>query len=822
MAKIPAPKTLDQNYEEWATKHDFKKNEKTKDDFKFIDKVHKHYQDSRRNRRTNCFWYTSYTDADTIGTTGGNWEKRWDLQEKVWLMWAKEPSLDSFEANAKSPMTTGRVETTFQKFKKLNIEYDAKPNTDDDVGKAKIAKIILDHIQRTGDIDKELALAVKDSMIHGSAFIRVYFLETKRSLTFREEDDEKLDEEQKKQVLDKKTPIYKKPKDVITFSDVVIEAIPIRELYLDSQAKHLHGVANQARYIIRRRLMSIDDCKVFFGNDPEARNIDMVKPTSSYVASDQYTFFRPPSDIINTTSVEIFEYENQLDDEYGVIANDILILRKPLPYNHKEITYHELPCIIFPHQQYHIGIPDLLMNLQTLEELTTNMMADKIFQSLNNQYFIAKNVYGETTKALLRSQNQFVPIDTAGGGGLQDKIMPMPYNPVGFDAFKLLEVLGKNATIATQIDPSQTSMIPTNAPATFGIISKEQTENMLSSIIDNFANYGLITAGRQIWALVRQFYKEPFVRNLMDYDESIEKFRQIRLDGFKVVEEKSKISIEEDKKNYSFLQIKPDYLNTKEDLDITISPDSLEVISKGIEMQKAQQALAQLSVYAVDPENPVSVQNNKMPLINGRKLMEYYIETNNLPEDLNLDKTVNKKVEVMEAMEESEKMLNGIAVAGTPGRSADHLKIHDMIQFNLQAQLNEYQYVAQQKAQSQPPQMDPSTGQMMPPQMDPKDQAKFEKINRTMDVMNKHISTDSLEAATLDQAMSGAAQQQAAQGQPAPMPPGGAPPPMQGGQPPMPPGSNVPMPQQGGGMPPMPAMLNQSDQQAGSNFSGLQ
>ncbi len=691
----------EKNYAAWKEKHGFTTKKGNRNEFDLVYKVRSKYDEAKVNRQNSCYWFAYSENQTNAGAAGGDWVEWWTRQDKAWSMWYQPQSTDGFKSNIKSPMTTGRVEATLHKWKRLNYRWDARPTSREDIGKEKIAKALLDYWFNQGAVREPITTWVKDTLIHGTAFVRVVWKKDVRKYSFpmpakeiaSEKDKETKDEYMK--TLEDGKVVWGKAEDYTAFEDIVIEPKPITTIYVDPMARTLHGRNYPARYIVERRLIHIDNFKAEFENDPNAINVDKVKPTSAYSTDQDYEFFQTPHDILDGDLVEILEYENQIDDEYLLVANDILVKHSPLPYNHKQITYHKLDCIEFIHQFYHVGIPDFLMNTQGNQEILMNLIVDYIYRSLNLKMAVDASSFGEFTEEHMRDDSQYIPLDTSDGRPLQSKFQQIPLAPIGFDAYKLYDIMERNATLSSQIDPTQQGLMPANVPATLGVINKEQVELLLGSLADNWANGGLLTVGRQVWALMQQKYAKPFIKKIVGEDgkeKEEERWKTIRLDGTKVIEDKNMISFEKSE-DYDFLEIKDKFINTTEEMDVMIAPDSLQVISKGLEMQKSREAYAQLMPNAADPDNSELMrgmeQQGRIPIWNIKRLAKWYAETNDIPEDILLKDEEYEEGCVDEAIEESRKMMAGESIQGIPGRPKAHWMVHVKLERDLTQKIDD-------------------------------------------------------------------------------------------------------------------------------------
>jgi len=763
-----------------------------KTDFKKIEEIRDKFTQAKRARQNNCYWNNYNTDGGD-GGTGGDWEKRWATDEKARYQWAANTGTDNYQSNIKSPMSTGRINAFVNEFKKLNLAWNAKPNNDDDRNQARVASKALDWWYQTSNAKTEFVKVADSAATYGAGFFRVFHLEESREYRFPKTDPDKMSEEEKEELKEesKRKTLWGEKEEVITKDDIAIEYIPIREIYPDPNAWCIHGVTRRARFVIRRRFVHIDDFKAMYESNPDAKNIDNVKAASTYMKTDTYDFFRTPEDVIDSQSVELIEYENQLTDEYIVLANDILIINTPLPYNHKEITYHKVDFIKNPNQFYGIGIPDLLMNIQGAQEILVNMMYDYIYRSYNLRYFIDATSFGELSEEMVRTESQLIPIDLSDNRAIGQKVQQLVTAPIGFDAFQLNDLTERSATIATSIDPSQLSLLAANKTATATIQNKEQLQSMIFAVIDNFVNEGWFYSGRQVWKLMQQVWKVPKIRGLIGENKKPE-YKKIRLEGIELTlnEDSKDLEVQESNQDYTFFEMTEEYLNTTSELDIMIKPDSIEIMSKSLEMQKMKEEFAQLIPFAVDPSNAQAMQSNPLPMVSAPKLFQRYFDVEGLPQDLLIQPEVREDLEIKKAEEHMTKILKGEKVSGTPGASIAHRKFEYKVLFAIDEEIKQIQDEIDQGIVTQikqieeivaqmPPQFDPATGEPIEPQVpepEPDAQllAKLEKQEKLRGAVATHLAIENMPADLIDEKvlMPPAPPMPEAQTPQAPMPPG--------------------------------------------------
>ena len=721
---------------------------------KVIEMVRDSFKSARDSRQNGSYWGTS---------AGGDWEPRWDLQEKVNIGWSKPPSQDEFQSNVKSPMSSGRVEATMHKLRKLDLQFVVRPDDikdDKEKRKARVVQELLNNLFQRRAYKSRMMEWFNDCLVHGSAFMHVYYLRKKRSVEMPKLDTKNMSDEEKDKVKNKEK-VYEK-KDIYDYDDIVFEPVKIQEVYVDPSARNLHGTSYEAQWIIRRMLPSITQFKAMYRGDPDAKNVSKVRPASAYIG-EETEFFEPPRDIKDNDYVELLHYYNKAEDRYVVVANDVVIKDMPLPYMHKQLPFVKINAYEVLHQFYGMGIPDRLMNIQGEEEILKNMIYDRLHITANPILKIKKSIYGEFSKAYQTAEpGLMVPVNQ------QDDVQPLEYQTMNFDMFRGIEALTRDAVIATQIDPIQMGVNQKYVSATTSMLTKEQMDGYITALIDSWTE-ALNVAAKQCISLMSQFYTVPRIESA----GKTAKNKQIRLTDIEINPET--LDVSEKRGAYTYLKIKPEFFNINGDWDIEIAPESVEVQSRAIEMQKSQASIAQLAPFMVDPSNPQSVLANPAPWIDGPKLLSWYMDTNGIPKEIMATAQEDEDITVERATLQGKLMLGGEAVPGIPGESEAHKAVH----------VKQLTIVNKQKngLEKQLEQLDPMQMEFI---MNSEYGEKLKELDKLANIFAEHLmSDDKPKVMGVPEAITGGKPQQQPQ---VPMPPGMTP--AGGGQPPMPAAGN--------------------------------
>lgn len=767
MAKEKKNNETNKDYDAWSNLH----NIKSKAEYDGMRKVRDFFERSKNYLRSSCYWDAYQEDNSGAEISGGSWYERWKLQEKMALMWWKKSGPDDWKSNIKSPMARGRINTFVNWIKKVNLEFGAKPNNRDDRNAAFMADKLTNYWMNNSNAKQALGDAWETLAIHGIAYLKLSYVYETRMYRFPKKNG--LNEKEKDEVKEGKTKlVYDTPVETTILDDIILEHVPIQEIFPEPQARNLHGDTYRAGKIGRRRYVTLDYFKSLYGDHPNAINVDKVKGSSAYRDMTDY-FFEPPTDFMDDNIVQLDELEDQDNDCFYVVANDLPIIgcvdEEPLPNNHKELSYFKLDFIRVPGQWHSIGICDLLDNLQGNFEIGLNMLADYMYRSYNYRLLIEAGNYGEAVQALQRTGDLLIPLDGSDGRALSGKVVPLPVYPIGFDIFNFLELLEKQATLATNIDPAQMALLAGSKTATSDILNKELLMTMIGGVIENNVNGDLRQIGRQLWKLQQQHYTKQKVKEITGDDKKTKKLvnRTIRFDNIeiKLNEDTGLLEEKEIENDYSFFDVTDKYLSTKEEIDIYFKPESKEVQSQSIEEQRMGEEFAQLIPFAVDPNNPQQVMTHPMPKVDVDKLFKEYFSVKRLPQDLLLIDKKDTDKSIMDAEKHIMQILSDEMVSSIPGQSSAHLEAHyqvlDALIFKAEELNKEVQKDIEDKTTAMSSRLEqyyqrdtmtggfiePMTGQpIQMPAIEP-DQTlmrKLDSVEQKIEALEKHIMIEAM------------------------------------------------------------------------------
>lgn len=727
-------------------------------ELKKVLKVKELFEEAKNHRASSCFW-------QLVGGDDGlesNWVDRFEKQFAAYLRYSFTKTSLSTEEHFRAPMVTGRVNAFMAQFKALNLGWGASPNDAEDVYRAKIGRELLDSWYEQSDAEQEINQFALNLAIHGTAIMRTHYKQEYKRVRLLNKD--RAEEGEDKYIT----------KDIPVYDDVTVENIPLEEFYIDPYATDINNGNKKARYVVRRHEMSIQEFRRVYGSKENAQHIDMVKPATNYDSSESGFFSDSKKDGLKDM-VQVLEFEGQAfehNDDYFVVANDVLVIDGVLP-NHKEISYHKANFINLPGQFYGLGIADLVLDYQLIQELLMTMGLDHIYRSIRSTTIVDSSVMEDLAQAFDSEDPDVIPVNT-NGRNVRDLYAELKISPLTNDWFNMVQMQKDYASESSLIDPQQIAMVQKNATATEILVNQERLQAMYGSVLTEMTSTAFKSAGRQIYKLFQQFYTVPKVKREMGDEEGELKpeFRTIKLNGKKIeIGEDNEVAVKETS-DYSYFEIKDEYLNTKDEMDVFVRPDTIETKSKAVNMKKAMEIFQMFIPYAVDTTNVMARMQNPQAFISLQGLSKYVFEHMDLPEEVLLSDIERDDVAYKEAMIDMTKIINGEDVAGKPGRSEAHReveanvlnairiqrekleqKINDEQEERYEEMLEEYEAsIKINPATGQPEPPRGLDGQILPPPemplVPPQQQQELDNLLEIEAKVKRHLEVDNMPAGT--------------------------------------------------------------------------
>lgn len=716
----------------------------SKKDFKVVDRVKTRTDQLVEARRTSCIWEHPKNAVDVgegdwsfTPNAGTDWAEHWDICMKAYLM---HHSYIKGRSNLKSPISFAPVEAIMSEFKENNIATTLSPTQESDKEKVKIYQHIDRHWDNTSGVNEVNAETMQTAAILGTSFRRVVWMDktreveiilgsaeaTREAYKILSEGSEKEKEKMLDRIRKQKKPLTKKT-TIVDYRDVVHIAVDPYEYYPDDNSLTLYGPTYEAADGSWIQTPTLTAFKQEYKNslDPFVIRENVKLVTTAEAAQKAYgkneAFFKKP-ETVESDRVVLIHYENQVKDEYVILANDILIRRGPIPYNHKRLTFVRHRFLPIPGQFYGMGIPTIVESLQAEDEATRNMVMEALKLSIARPMFVNSSVWEDVDNVMDELEpNLRVPI--SGDPNAAIRFLEAPNIP--FDYWRVQERLKSDSVEITGINPLAYSMPKAGEPVRNNMMSLESSLKMIRKAVKNWAE-GYKVAKKMNFSIMKQKYPEDYVEEIGPGDDekysyhneedmepaekdtkksAKKKYRTIKtenvqlsvdygneeetsgsefgaLDSMMNNMDKGKFKVnEEPSQEAGYFELKGEYLALDGDIDVEVNVDTIVPMSEGFKLQRMEKAFTQLyPVFA----NPQVLDNPSVA-----QLVREYIEVNGFSEKLTeslQDETDDD--DIKEAEQQDIKMMEGIPVPGYPGASEGHVRKHteDLILVNMKLQ----------------------------------------------------------------------------------------------------------------------------------------
>lgn len=683
---------------------------------------------------TGCFW------------DDGDWKDRWAIQRKfAYYFYDDVNQSDGYKSNVKSPEIVGRVQGTLQKMNKFNLEFVVRPKNDKAKFSAELNQLLLNELFKSNQFRYRLKDSYQDAVTNGTSIIGVDWKTSKRTVNLAKSNPDQMEKDELKAYKkDGTIPTYKAT--LIDYDGVALTNYRLENVLFEPSSQSVNTGDNRAGYAFVTSIMSEERFQNLYKGG-QYKNVKKVKATAVDLTEEgeskgRDTFLAEPTDY-NYEYVEVVKMYGYDKDEYTIRANGVFIYEGFLPYNDKKIPLAALRAYKAPYQLYGIGLPDLLIPIVTQIELISNAVYDYIMYTTNPMFAVSTQDYGSISKAMEVSDGSpgtFIPMSDISRG-----LAPIKFPSLSVDIFQALGLLQKDAVIASQQDPTQLGVMQKNATATANILNKEITEAYVMAIVENFKE-DLESVASMVVSRLHQFMTEKDVNKVVNGETDIEdtQYRQMPIDNKKINidwDERS-IRIEDSPGEVSFVEVRPEVYDFKDketgnlvevslnDYDISLSVESVQIISRALEKQEAGEELAQLSAFMVDTTNPSKVAQHPMPLVDAVSLMEEVFDKKGWDKKHLLQYSGLEKDAVSRAKAQNYEAWKGTEPMPHAGESREHVAVH--VQFVKELE-NRFEQMTEDiqgiLAQGQNP-----PGQY---------KQEFDMTKKAIQIMSEHIMEDS-------------------------------------------------------------------------------
>ena len=626
-----------------------------------------------------AFVYQRYTDMKQARSASGI-EQEWDKWQKQYDGYRDEKALSDWQSNIIVNTTAGVVESQLSEAIDQNYRIKYLPRGPEDKPKATVMNAVSDYTWEVGMADVELYKTTKDALILGTSIAQEYFRKEKRMV---------------QQIMSTKKDGTQKFKDVEIndFDNVYFEHIRLQDIWFDEYAKGITGTF-AAKDCVRRIIMDIDDFQNFFKGPiwDKMDNAKYVKPGGDV---NYYEYYKPPQGIDTSRQVEVLWYwgirptpgRPKYSDHLIVVANDVVVVHGPNPYNHKRLPFVRQVDILNAGTFYGKGESALLESIQEEQTVLRRMVIDRNHLDIDKMFLLSNRETDIDEDDLIARPHALINVEDV------DNIKPLEYGDVPNSTFQSLEMLGDDAVrITGQDDRMQSVSSPTTA--TQAAILKEATLKRLRTKLWLLRNLTLYNVGILRESNIRQFYSVPKVEKIVgekgtanyyakvrnayqsgrlsmkDGEPHEKKYRTIRLDDKKLVVDKNGVQLLKSKEP-TFFEATPDLINPMYgSFNVKTSPMPQIPISQPL-MQEKTSAMFDRLIQMPDIYSPEKL---------GDALLEVHdfdpdeFKPEKKPAEKMDDSMIQKSLQVAQA--ENQEMMKGKQIPPTPYAMEPHTETH--------------------------------------------------------------------------------------------------------------------------------------------------
>ena len=370
-----------------------------------------------------------------------------------------------------------------------------------------------------------------------------------------------------------------------------------------------------------------------------------------------------------------------------VVANDVMIVWGPNPYNHKRLPFVRQVDILNSNNFYGKGESQLLESIQEEQSVLRRMIMDRNHLDIDKMFLLSNRETDLSDDDLIARPHGVINVEDV------NNVKALEYGDIPASTFKSLEMLGDDAIrITGQDDRMQSVQSPTTA--TQAAILKEATLKRLRTKLWLLRNMTLYNVGLLRESNIRQFYSVPKVEKIVgqkgtaNYYARVrdayqsgrlqmkngepheEKYKTIRLSNQKLNINKDGVTLQKSKEP-TFFEATPELINPMYgSFDVKISPMPSIPVSKPL-MQEKVSAMFDRLVQLPEIYSP-------------EKLGDALLETHDYdPDEFKADKPIQEQLSsnligksLQVAQVENQEILKGKDLPPTPFAMEPHTEAH--------------------------------------------------------------------------------------------------------------------------------------------------
>ena len=599
---------------------------------------------------------------------GFDWVKRWRRDEELYSMRSQTNMIEGKLNPVASPVVFSNVQAIYAQFQDGN--YTATYSSDNKLAE-RIAEFWQIDWEKKVNAHKKIYNPVcLETVKLGTAITHNCYVKKTREVDMMLTPDEIVkkyedDEDLLEKIKNNPKAYITEKKEVVDYDDVYIEHVPLEEFYVDPDALNLNDISRDARDCIWQKSMSIQEfINTYKDNqDPYIIRSNVDKRKILAKSGDSTYDQEINQNIHESDTVTVIQYYNKYKDQFVILANNTVVRKGPLPYNHKKLPFSVYKFVPIKNSFYGIGVSTLLDNIQSRDEMY-NMFNDYISYSNANRAGTYSDSTGKVKKQLKKlSENEglvkageFIEI---GAGDSFNYLPPIVDNG---EIARRREELSVTAAKITQISP-EINQIALNTPVRNNQMMQENSLIGVKMFVNEWS-IGLSDAFSQLLHILKQYNTTSHKKTKDNVYESQSAYRKIKVEGYEI--EEDRIKPQEGVFDYT---LKPDVLDYFDDISVRIDVDGSRLASKALQAKQIENVMM-LSAQMLS--NPSLMQNRVMI-----ELYKEYLEKSGMSLKLRsmfTDEDSDGSEQL--AMYQNEKMLAGEEEPSLPGMGDNHLMVH--------------------------------------------------------------------------------------------------------------------------------------------------
>lgn len=595
----------------------------------------------------------------------GEFDKSWDTYDRLFNSIPADEPPENWQANVFVPMTMSTVLAILAEITARRTRWKLLPNSPDDEAKVDTIMAITEYTMDKGNWDHEAFKEYLDKLIYGTSIHKEIYREDRRVIRTRK--FTKKGDEQKEEIV---------TEDIREFNDVYGKHIPIRNFYVDDQATEIRN----ARDCIERTIMDIRDFKTRYSKYRSSKKVSewgFIKPTISEkdvqsipaggdVNSDRGDY--TPMSGIKDNQVEVIEYWNKPEDRRVIMANGIIVVDEPIPYEHKQLPYSIDIAIPRPNCFYGVGIPQLLEGSN--EEINTlhNMMIDEGKLDIHGTSVVGGMTVLDEDEMQVRPGGVFTVEDVNQWKQIERRGLVQSH-------FALFEEVKQTARVASGLDvrfaESQTPSSGNPDTATDVIRQQEASLRRIGLLNKILELNALARTGWLRTANIQQFWRDPLkVEMLLDDDGNIVMDEQTGKPKYQKKNRSIRFQ-KEGKANYTFQDITPEQIRGS--FDVQVIPQSTQPMSQAVLAKRLTTAIQTIMSFP-----------QALEIVDITELFKHWFKQMDLPASMVSDTLKQEESGVEQAQEETQRMAAGEKVPPTVNPSMKHTAVHLAFVYEMQ------------------------------------------------------------------------------------------------------------------------------------------